>query len=55
MWKKFLSRRFLMTAGVLIGKGVGIDVPVEVIGLVGAYVLGESGTDAARVFNKREK
>lgn len=51
MFKKFLSRRFLLTAGVCIVEALGFSVPVEVIGAVGAYVLGESAHDAAKVFH----
>lgn len=53
MFRRFLSRRFLLTLAVLVGETLGFDVPLEVIGVVATYVLGESLTDAARVFNNK--
>ena len=55
MFSKFLSRRFLLTAAVVVLEIIGVDLPIEVIGGVATYVLGESCTDAARVFNHRDK
>ena len=54
MFQKLLSRRFLLTVGVCIAEAAGFNVPIEIIGAVGAYVLGESATDTASAF-KRSK
>ena len=51
MFAKFLSRRFLLTLGVCLAEAAGFTVPVEIIGAVGAYVLGESAHDAAKVLH----
>lgn len=53
MFSKFLSRRFLLTALVVVCEVVGISLPLEVIGSVSVYVLCESAADTARVFNHK--
>lgn len=50
MFKRLLSPRFLPTFGVCVAEALGLPVPVEIIGAVAAYVLGESATDAANAF-----
>lgn len=50
MFKKLLSPRFLPTFGVCVAEALGFSVPVEIIGAVATYVLGESATDAANAF-----
>lgn len=52
MFKKFLSRRFLLTVGVFGLNAIGLDVPIEVIGVVSAFVLGESVTDACSALKR---
>ncbi len=50
MFRKLLSRRFLLAVAALVLETLGIKVPPEVLGVVGAYVVGESAVDAAAAF-----
>jgi hypothetical protein len=46
--RKLLSRKFLLALAVLVLKTLGVEIPTEIAGVVGAYILGESYVDSKR-------
>ena len=49
MLGKFLSRKFILSVGVILSGAFGVNLPWEVIATTVGYVLGEGVVDAARV------
>ena len=46
MLKKLASRKFLVTIVVAIVTTLWLDVPVELLGMISAWILGQSYVDA---------
>ena len=49
MLQKFLSRKFILSLGVILSGAFGVNLPWEVIATTVGYVFGEGVVDAARV------